>query len=60
MMAMVASNSNDLFISHEMEGSKGRVGTTFELDYWCSRCLWYIVSHIGIIQEFNEFYIRGV
>jgi hypothetical protein len=60
MMAMAASNSNDLFISHEMEELKGRAGATFELDHWCSRCLWYIVSHIGIIQEFDEFYIGGV
>jgi len=59
MMAMVAFNSNNLFTSHEMEELKGKGGTS-KLDYWCSRCLWYIVSHIGINQKFDEFYIGGV
>jgi hypothetical protein len=57
MMVLMASNSNDLFISYEMKEGGGAI---YGLDYWCLKCLWYNVSHINIIQEFDELYIVRV
>jgi hypothetical protein len=56
-LAMMASNTNDLFNSHEMEEEGGSI---CEPNYWCFECFGYNVSHTNIIQNFDKFYIGGI
>jgi hypothetical protein len=58
MMATMASNTNDLFNSHEMEDWGG--GSICGPDRWCLVCFGYNVNHINIIQDFNKLYIGGI
>jgi hypothetical protein len=57
MMAKMASNTNDLFNSHEMEKGEGSI---CQPNPWCLRCFGYDASHTSIIQNFDKLYIGGI
>jgi hypothetical protein len=55
MMAMMASNTNDLFNSQEM----GRgVGSICGLNCWCPGCFGYYANHIDIILDIDKLYFE--
>jgi hypothetical protein len=56
MMAMTF-NSNDLFISNEIEGGHGAI---CESNHGSLACFGYYASHIDIIKCFDKLYIGGI
>jgi hypothetical protein len=57
MMATMTSNSNDLFISNEIEG--GAWGNMW-IQPWEFACFGYYTSHVDIIKGFDKLYIGGI